>query len=232
MAITQKSRWDDTGQEPPAGEARYVAGEQPIAEYDNWFNYSVSQDISALNAYLDQLGIANGVLTKDIDANGFGINNVGDIIPDSDNTRSLGSASARWANVYAANVRPTEIIFPDAEDVQYFIKTEDGNASIALEGGTTPSLIMSVGALVYLEMGGNIIYMGRDVFPKADNTYDLGTSTRRWANVYAVNVVQGDSVFDNGWRITEAEKLGLGEGLILISPDGRKFRFVLEEVAG
>ncbi|WP_457549243.1 hypothetical protein [Archaeoglobus sp.] len=35
MAINQKSRWDDVGVEPPAGEARYQAGEQPIAEYDN-----------------------------------------------------------------------------------------------------------------------------------------------------------------------------------------------------
>ncbi len=48
MAITQKSRWDDVGSEPPAGSAKYAAGEQPIAEYDNWFNYSVTQDIAAL----------------------------------------------------------------------------------------------------------------------------------------------------------------------------------------
>jgi len=52
MAINQKSRWDDVGVEPPAGEAHYVAGEQPIAEYDNWFNSSVSQDISNLNKEL------------------------------------------------------------------------------------------------------------------------------------------------------------------------------------
>jgi len=57
MAITQKSRWDDVGVEPPAGEARYAAGEQPIAEYDNWFNKAVVDDIAALNAWLDNLGI-------------------------------------------------------------------------------------------------------------------------------------------------------------------------------
>lgn len=57
MAITQKSRWDDVGQEPPAGDAKYVAGEQPIAEYDNWFNKAVADDISAINAWLDNLGI-------------------------------------------------------------------------------------------------------------------------------------------------------------------------------
>lgn len=57
MAITQKSRWDDVGQEPPAGEAKYTAGEQPIAEYDNWFNKAVVDDIAALNQWLDNLGI-------------------------------------------------------------------------------------------------------------------------------------------------------------------------------
>ncbi len=57
MAITQKSRWDDAGVEPPAGEAKYTAGEQPIAEYDNWFNKAVVDDIAALNSWLDNLGI-------------------------------------------------------------------------------------------------------------------------------------------------------------------------------
>lgn len=57
MAITQKSRWDDVGVEPSAGDAKYVSGEQPIAEHDNWFNKAVVDDISALNEWLDNLGI-------------------------------------------------------------------------------------------------------------------------------------------------------------------------------
>ena len=50
--ISQRSRWDATGVEPPAGEAKYTAGEQPIAEYDNWFNKSVVDDIANLNKEL------------------------------------------------------------------------------------------------------------------------------------------------------------------------------------
>lgn len=57
MVINQKSRWDDYGVEPPAGSAKYTAGEQPIAEYDNWFNKAVVDDIAALNSWLDNLGI-------------------------------------------------------------------------------------------------------------------------------------------------------------------------------
>ena len=67
MAINQKSRWDDVGVEPPAGEARYQAGEQPIAEYDNWFNKAVVDDIAALNAWLDNLGITK--VYFDVEAN-------------------------------------------------------------------------------------------------------------------------------------------------------------------
>ena len=52
MAINQRSRWDDVGVEPPAGLAKYTAGEQPIAEYDNWFNYVVTRDIAELNKEL------------------------------------------------------------------------------------------------------------------------------------------------------------------------------------
>jgi hypothetical protein len=52
MPISQQSRWDNTGTEPPAGSAKYTAGEQPIAEYDNWANYSFANDITNLNKEL------------------------------------------------------------------------------------------------------------------------------------------------------------------------------------
>ena len=64
MAINQKSRWDDLGQEPAAGLAKYTAGEQPIAEYDNWFNYSVSKDIESLNKELSGRVLNKGYITS------------------------------------------------------------------------------------------------------------------------------------------------------------------------
>lgn len=70
-----------------------------------------------------------------------------------------------------------------------------------------------------------------DVLLTTDNAYDSGSPTARWANIYCVTLHQGDSVFANGWKITEAEKLGLGEGLVLVSPDGKVYKFVLEEVS-
>jgi hypothetical protein len=62
--ITKKSRWDDIGIQPPAGEAKYAAGEQPIAEYDNWFNYQVQLEIDELNKELAGRTLSKGNATS------------------------------------------------------------------------------------------------------------------------------------------------------------------------
>jgi len=70
------------------------------------------------------------------------------------------------------------------------------------------------------------------ILPISDNAYDLGSSSYRWANVYAVNayisslVQVGDLAFANGWRITEDDKYGL----VLVNSEGKKYKLVLEEV--
>jgi|Deesub1362A_J573_1020465.scaffolds.fasta_scaffold00761_32 hypothetical protein len=64
MGITQKSRWDDVGSEPPSGGAKYQAGEQPIAEYDNWFNYSVFKDIENMNMELSGRILSKGNISS------------------------------------------------------------------------------------------------------------------------------------------------------------------------
>lgn len=62
MAVTKTSRWDDTGSQPPANEAKYTAGEQPVAEYDNWFNYAVTQDLQAI---IDAMLYKDGSVSAD-----------------------------------------------------------------------------------------------------------------------------------------------------------------------
>lgn len=64
--INQRTHWGDTGSEPAAGtDDLYAAGEQPIAEYDNWFNYSATKDIEDLAKQLSgtvlNRGNASGV---------------------------------------------------------------------------------------------------------------------------------------------------------------------------
>ena len=69
------------------------------------------------------------------------------------------------------------------------------------------------------------------LIPDATQAYDLGSETKRWRYGYFETMGIGDQVFSNGWRLTEAEKYDMGEGLLLISPDGRKYKFKLEEVS-
>jgi len=54
-AITLQSwTWTDSGTEPTQGDESYAAGEQPIAEYDNWAMWAVTTDVDALNAELGE----------------------------------------------------------------------------------------------------------------------------------------------------------------------------------
>lgn len=67
--------------------------------------------------------------------------------------------------------------------------------------------------------------------PEADNTRSLGTALRRWSDMYAVNVHAGDVTLDNGWAITEGDKVGRDKDEVLLkSPTGKIYKFVLEEV--
>lgn len=55
MAIAQETHWDNVGVEPGAGDAEYVAGDQPISEYDNWFNWSAAKDVENLIVALENV---------------------------------------------------------------------------------------------------------------------------------------------------------------------------------
>ena len=70
MAITQETHWDNVGTEPGAGDAEYTAGQQPIAEHDNWFNWSAAKDVENLIAALENVTTGHdhdGVNSKKVD---------------------------------------------------------------------------------------------------------------------------------------------------------------------
>jgi hypothetical protein len=87
------------------------------------------------------------------------------IIPVADNTYDLGSSSYRWRNIYLAG----SLNLSGALNV--------GSLQI---GGTT--VIDSNRVLQ------NIASVAQSLVPSADNSYDLGSSSYRWRNVYAVSV--------------------------------------------
>lgn len=82
--------------------------------------------------------------------------------------------------------------------------------------------------VLYLGTNGlKIFYSG--IYPGSDNSLDLGDSSLRWRNLYAVTVTTGDLLLHgNGarWRIIEGK-----DGLYVVNEDtGKKYRIVLEEV--
>ena len=68
--VVQLSHWDNVGTEPGAGDAEYVAGDQPVAEWDNWFNWSAAKDVENLIAALENVTTGHdhdGVNSKQVD---------------------------------------------------------------------------------------------------------------------------------------------------------------------
>lgn len=67
MAVSMNTFWDNAGTVIPGGNAEYVVAEQPIAEYDNWFNYNVVADIQAVIDDVINKFNANTILKADTD---------------------------------------------------------------------------------------------------------------------------------------------------------------------
>lgn len=74
--------WASLGIEPPLPEdAIYEAGEQPIAGFDNYFNWAISSDIDQLNDYIGNHATeheAGG--RQEIDIGGLSINDTGKLV--------------------------------------------------------------------------------------------------------------------------------------------------------
>ena len=116
-------------------------------------------------------------------------------------------------------------------------------AEAALLGGTGDVLtlyspqpagisISAAGASSYIffKLGGvlkHIIAYDGGLYPNTDNSGYLGWSSLRYASIRAVTITPGDLTFDNGWTVTEAEKLGIAEsGLVFLDADENLVAFV------
>jgi hypothetical protein len=80
-----------------------------------------------------------------------------------------------------------------------------------------------------------IIDSSGNVTPGADNTQDLGSSTKRWANIYTGDMhlsnegAEGNSVdgTSGNWTIQEGEN----DLYIINNKNGKKFKFSLQEIS-
>jgi len=62
-----------------------------------------------------------------------------------------------------------------------------------------------------------------NITPVHDNVSAIGSPSLRYNAIYSYAVYTGDLKFANGWVLTEAENLGLGRGIVLVSPDGEVY---------
>jgi hypothetical protein len=65
---------------------------------------------------------------------------------------------------------------------------------------------------------------GDSLAPAVDNNANLGLAAQRFSNIFGAIITSGDYVFENGWKLVEAERLGLPEGIALVKPDGKVAR--------
>ena len=125
-----------------------------------------------------------------------------------------------------------------ASEILTLIKTVDGSGSgldaDTLDGVSSASFLRSDTA-----DGITATLTARAITPEADSTYDLGTNSVRWANVYADDVRTGDLHLSNEHRggndvdgtwgnytIQEGE-----DDLFLFNKrSGKKYRFLLQQV--
>jgi hypothetical protein len=70
------------------------------------------------------------------------------------------------------------------------------------------------------------MYTNGHLCPGSDNSGSVGNSSLRWGLVRAVTITPGDLTFDNGWTVTEGEKVGLGPGLAFLDADENIIAFV------
>ena len=139
------------------------------------------------------------------------------IIPDDDNSFDLGSASKEWKDLYVDGVAYLDSVESDGgsfgniqigETGDNEIDTESGNLTLDSAGGTVivddnldvKSSKLTVGtgstdviirgtAQVTGELKASSIGMGGSIIPDADDTYDLGSPTKMWRDVYILSLI-------------------------------------------
>jgi len=116
--------------------------------------------------------------------------------------------------------------------VGLFTNVDTGTINLAnmmMAGGTIN--IGSINATIWI--GNRILVNGSTVLPSVDNSYDLGSFTARWRNIYTADMHfsnQGsqnsvDGTWGN-WTLQEGEE----SIYMLNNRTGRKYKIVLEEV--
>jgi hypothetical protein len=90
------------------------------------------------------------------------------------------------------------------------------NGTVATTGLTMPAFILAGN----ITLGADRNIIGDFILqPNVDGQVSLGQTSNRFKLVRAVTITSGDFIFENGYRLVEAERLGLPVGIALVRPD-------------
>lgn len=115
---------------------------------------------------------------------------------------------------------------PDVEDLgsvdREWRRLFLGDQADALRLGIAQDVNLGRGAADRLDLatGDSLRVVNGDVSPGSDGVGNLGTALLRWLAIRGVSITAGDFVFENDWRLTEAENLGLEPGIAVVKPNG------------
>jgi hypothetical protein len=121
-------------------------------------------------------------------------------IPSADSTYSLGDSSNYWANAYIDAITTT------------------GNVSVGGNLTVTGTTTFNGGTLTLGDAASDNVVFGADVnssiIPNTDDTYDLGSVTQQWQNLYVDGTAYVDAINFNGTAITStAAELNILDGV-------------------
>lgn len=130
-----------------------------------------------------------------------------DLLPASDGASSLGSSSVRWDSLY---VKGSSLHIGDnGNDAIIGYDTSNNYLSFDANGDATSEMILTdagnlgIGTTTAANF---ILEADGSVGPAVDNTYNLGSSSLRWANIYATDVIASglwDADQDTGVQVEE-----------------------------
>lgn len=229
MAVTMSSWWGDAGTEPPAMYS-YTAT-QPIADYDNWINYSLVSDIQAvIDEVINRYG-SNTILKADIDHNPIALT-VGE-------QAVVGRKSGGNIDALPIGIVDDDIVQIDSATVtdnDYAKFTANGlegrsfaevRSDINVEDGATADqtkadiegLGIDHGALSGIADDDHTQYLladgtrdlGGNWNPDGDGTRKIGDATHRLSEIHAIDGIFGDLIFEEQTCPICGKKLEVGQ---------------------
>jgi hypothetical protein len=179
---------------PSGNPAKIVKGTEINTEFDNIAVSIATKADNSSPSFTGTLTASDLVVTGDTTLGNAATDTVtitadvaSNIIPSADSTYTLGDASNYWSHGYmdAATITGNLAIGGDI--------AVTGNATIT--GNLTFGNADTDSITLTAEVASNIT-------PDVDNTYDLGTATKEWRNLYVDGTAYVDAIDFNGTAIT------------------------------